>query len=538
VDEHSLSSALASFLTRRSAAPVEVGSIRQLAGGASCRVYSFEARQHGRAPRTLVLRLDADGGAVRSDRREEFVLLAAAARSGVTVPAVHWCGDATEGLGGAFFVMDLVTGEAIARRLLRDERYAQTRAVLPRQLAREAARIHDVDLTAPSLAFLRAREPSGQDPRRYAMAEIDKYRQILAAFSCDHPYPLLQLTARWLEQNAPGVLRPALVHGDYRVGNVMFDERGLTAVLDWELAHVGDAVEDLGWLCVRTWRFGNDDLAAGGLCSREELLAHYREEGGADVEPSHLLFWELFGNWKWAIICRMQAERHKGGKHPDVELAAIGRRLAETEDEILNLLGVGSGLASEHLAEATTGDTQARTAGAASAEIGDTQVRTAGAASAKPGGTPAATAAAPLAIAATPSGILDEPSAIELLEALGAFLKHELAGRLEGSAHFKALVGANVAGIVAREIALRPHHAAAQAQRLASLLQHDVEPHQPRDHDPMARELSFALCRRIEAGHADAGPWREQVLAHLRATVDEKLAIDNPARLGGSRQRP
>jgi aminoglycoside phosphotransferase (APT) family kinase protein len=330
-----LREALQKFLREHGHPGVAVTSLRELSGGASCRVYAFDLDT---GPPALVLRLDRAGGGVQGTRREEFALLDAAARAGVTVPRVHQFGDEADGLGGAFFVMDLVAGEALARRLLRDDRYAGTRRALPAQLGLELARLHSIDLAQPALSFLTARAPAGSQRRRFALAEVERYRQILDAMSADQPYPLLRLTARWLEQHAPEVRRPALVHGDFRIGNVMFDESGLTAVLDWELAHVGDPIEDLGWLCVRTWRFGNDDLAAGGLCSREHLLGHYRESGGEAGDPARLAWWELFGNWKWAIICRMQAERHRAGKWPDVELATIGRRVAETEQEILALL--------------------------------------------------------------------------------------------------------------------------------------------------------------------------------------------------------
>lgn len=339
--DEELGHALQQFLATRTGQPARVAALRQLAGGASCRVYSFDL-EGSSDPRTLVLRLDAvggtAGGAAGTVRREEYELLAAAARAGVTVPQVHWYGDEREGLGGAFFVMDLIGGEAIARHLLRERRYEHTRSVLPRDLARELARLHAVDLGDARLGFLAERAAGGADPRRFALAEVGKYRQLLEGFSAEQPYPLLMLVARWLEQHAPVLERPTLVHGDFRVGNVMFDETGLTAVLDWELCHIGDPIEDLGWLCVRAWRFGNDDKPAGGLCSRQQLCRHYADQGGIEVAPEALRFWELFGNWKWAIICRVQAARAGAGRHPDVELAAIGRRVAETEWEILELL--------------------------------------------------------------------------------------------------------------------------------------------------------------------------------------------------------
>ena len=340
VNDDNLRKALEQFLRSHGSPGVVVTSLEELSGGASCRVYRFEIDS---GPPALVLRLDRQGGGVDGTRRDEHALLDAARRAGVTVPAVHQLGAETDGLGGAFFVMDLVPGEALARRLLRDDRYAGARRALPAQLGRELARLHAIDAGQPSLSFLAARAPGGDDPRRFALAEIERYRQILDVMSADQPYPLLRLAARWLEQSAPEVRRPALVHGDFRIGNVMFDETGLTAVLDWELSHVGDPIEDLGWLCVRTWRFGNDSLAAGGLCSREELLGHYERSGGAAGAWSALAWWELFGNWKWAIICRMQAARHTAGKWPDVELAAIGRRVAETEQEILALLDSAAG---------------------------------------------------------------------------------------------------------------------------------------------------------------------------------------------------
>ena len=337
-----LQEALQSYLRDHGFEDATVASLRELSGGASCRVFAFELHA-GDEQRTLVLRLDAVGGGTQGSRREEFALLAAAKRAGVTVPAVLVAGGEHDGLGGAFFVMDLAPGEALARRLLRDDHYAVARVALPRQLGCELARTHEIDLAHPDLAFLAGRAPAGDDPRRFALAEVDRYEQILGAFSADQPYPLLKLVGRWLARHAPAVTRPVLVHGDFRVGNVMFDEAGLTAVLDWELSHIGDPVEDLGWLCVRTWRFGNDHLAAGGLCSREDLVAFHEEAGGVPCDPAALRWWELFGNWKWAIICRMQAERHKVGKRLDVELATIGRRVAETEHEILALLDAAKG---------------------------------------------------------------------------------------------------------------------------------------------------------------------------------------------------
>jgi aminoglycoside phosphotransferase (APT) family kinase protein len=234
--------------------------------------------------------------------------------------------------------MDRLAGEAIARKLHREDRYAKARQRLPEDLAISLARIHAIDPDDPRLASLRSEGIAGASSGDFAAREIARYRELLAHAGAGHPFPLLALAARWLEQSRPAGARQTVVHGDFRIGNVMFDEHGLTGVLDWELAHLGDPLEDLGWIAVRAWRFGRDDLAIGGLCSRERFWELYERESGVRVDPAAARYWEIFGNWKWAIICVMQGASHKAGPRPDVELAAIGRRVAEVEWEILDLL--------------------------------------------------------------------------------------------------------------------------------------------------------------------------------------------------------
>jgi len=152
------------------------------------------------------------------------------------------------------------------------------------------------------------------------------------------PHPVLELMERWLLERVPASGPAALVHGDYRIGNVIFGPEGLRAILDWELAHVGDPLEDLGWLCVRTWRFGSDALPVGGIGTREELVAAYEEAGGRRVDREALRFWEACGNFRVAVVWLQQSRIFLDGKVPSVELASLGRRTAETEEELLRLL--------------------------------------------------------------------------------------------------------------------------------------------------------------------------------------------------------
>ncbi len=314
------------------AAPVAVELLRPLAGGASRDIWAFDARlPDGRVER-LVLRRDPPGHHVQSSRRDEFALLGAAAAAGLPVPRVRWCEEDAAVLGAPFLLMEFVEGETLARRLLRDAKYAAARAALPRQLAAALAAIHALDPGLPALGFL-PRPPSGETP---AAAELARYEQIFRAVAPD-PHPALELALRWLAPHPPTPAALTVVHGDYRIGNVIFGPEGLRAVLDWELAHVGDPLEDLGWLCVRSWRFGADDRPAGGLCQREELFAAYERAGGRPVDPAAARWWEIFGNLKWAIICIMQARTFLDGAVKSVELASLGRRVAEMELELLEL---------------------------------------------------------------------------------------------------------------------------------------------------------------------------------------------------------
>jgi len=340
-DLESMQKRLAAFVAEREdLAPdaVRVTNLERLAGGASRLLWSFDCEIETPGGRSrcleLVLRQDPPGRIAPGVLELECALLGAAAEQGVPVPGVHWGVGDVEILGAPFFAMDRIAGEAIPRRLLRDEAYAATRGRLTAELGANLARIHAVDSERAELRERLTRPEAGRTP---ALAEIERlsagYRQLAV-----EPHPVLDLAERWLRQSAPEPSGLTLVHGDYRVGNVMFDEQGLVAVLDWELAHVGDPVEDLGWLCVKAWRFGNDALEVGGVGTRDELIAAYEDAGGVRVDRDALRFWEACGNFKLALVFITQARAYLDGSHPTVELASLGRRTAEPEAELLRLM--------------------------------------------------------------------------------------------------------------------------------------------------------------------------------------------------------
>jgi aminoglycoside phosphotransferase (APT) family kinase protein len=306
-----------------------VEGLRRLPGGASREIWHFVVARPGTPNEPLVLRRDPAGHVIESSRETEVALLEAASAAGVPVPAVRWCED-PKTFGSSGFVMAFVEGETIARRLLRDDAFAAARDVLPEQLAAALVRIHRMDPDAASLGALPRPDvvPAAQELARYA--------DILHGMAPD-PHPVLELAIRWLGRRLPGPATPAVVHGDYRIGNVIVGSEGLRAVIDWELTHVGDPMEDIGWLCVRAWRFGIDDKPVGGLCDRERFWSAYERAGGGRVDPAVARWWEVFGNLKWAIICIMQAQTFLGGVQ-NVELASLGRRTVETELELLDLV--------------------------------------------------------------------------------------------------------------------------------------------------------------------------------------------------------
>lgn len=304
-------------------------------GGASRQTWSFDAIVNGtRQP--LILRRDppAQGKtererAVAIDRATEFRVLRAAHDAGVRAPEPLFELTPQDGLGEAY-VMRRVVGIAIARKLLRDAPYEAARGKIAGQLGEILARIHATDpATLPPL------------PRREAADHIAGLRRSLDALG--RPQPVFELALSWLDRRKPAPLdRPVLVHGDYRTGNYLVDKTGVTTILDWELAHLGDPVEDLGWLCVKSWRFGAIDKPAGGFGRREELWAAYERAGGGRVDPSRAHWWEVFGTVHWGIICLNQAWKHLSGSIKSMEHASIGRRAVETEVDLLQLLKQGA----------------------------------------------------------------------------------------------------------------------------------------------------------------------------------------------------
>jgi len=314
---------LGGALTRQWNRPVVVEEVRRLSGGASMETWSALAVTDD-GTRQVILRRDRPGAPL-SSRLDEARLLRLVRAAGVPVPEVLGEGSGDE-VGTAYLVMEFLEGETIPRKLLRDETFAGAREVLVDQVGNALAHIHTIP--AADVAFL--------GPTLSPEQMVRTLSAVLVRLGCASPS--LELAVRWLLLHLPEMNPPVLVHGDVRNGNLMVVPDGLTAVLDWELAHPGQAAEDLGWFCVRAWRFGKDDKPAGGFGSREQLLDAYTASGGAVVSAADLRFWEVFGTLKWGATCLSQVGIHLRGDARSVELAAIGRRIAEVEYDLVLLM--------------------------------------------------------------------------------------------------------------------------------------------------------------------------------------------------------
>jgi len=460
----------------------EVTGLIRMSGGASRETWSFDARHDDGTIEPLILRRDPPGsiGLAASQMALEARALAAAAGAGVPVPRILASGDDDAALESPYIVMERIDGETIPRRILREEAYAGARQVLAAQCGQVLARIHRVDPDA--VGGLDRTDPLG------------RFREALDVLG--EPHPAFELGLRWLDANRPPPGPAGVVHGDFRNGNLIVGPEGIRAVLDWELVHAGDPLEDLGWLCVRAWRFGVD-RPVGGFGDYDDLIGAYEEESGTRVDRAALRWWEVLGTLKWGVICIMQAARHASGAVRSVELAAIGRRVCENEWDLLNLLPQPwAGAAADEGAGAVAAGAGSGVAAHVDAVDGDVVD---GGSTGGGGGRPPH----------------DAPDAVALLEAVREFLQADVLEATSGRVQYHTRVAANVVAMVERELTLGPAQAARHAEGL--------------------RRLGFSdpadLAAAIRDGRVDTR--LPEVAAFVRATVVDKLEVANP-RHGGA----
>lgn len=430
---------------------------RRLTGGANQETYAVDVVCRG-GPRRLALRRAA-GGALETTHGQpglavEAKLMDAARAAGVPEPEVIAVLTPADGLGEGF-LMHWVDGETLGARIARHDDFAAVRPRLARQCGEILARIHAIDVDAAGLRG----ELEELEPRAFVERTWANYR----AF--DTPQPMIDYTARWLLDNAPTDQRLTLVHNDFRNGNLMVDpEHGVVAVLDWEVAHIGDPMRDLGWICTHSWRFGVDELEVGGFGRLEDLIAGYESVSGNTVAREQIHYWQVFGSFWWAVGCLIMAQHYRDGPDSTVERPGIGRRSSECQIDCVNLLIPGP----VTLPEADGAHEQ------------------------------------------------NMPRTDELLTSVSDFLRGEVSTALGGRERYLARVAANSLDIVGRELALGGAGCAAEALRLRALL----------GQAGTLDDLRWLLVTRLRDGTIALD--NNTLQTHLRETVAARLAIDQP----------
>lgn len=434
-------------------------SVERLSGGASQETYRIYARIDD-AERPLALRRSA-GGLRGEDSAfnppglpAEARLMQCARAAGVPAPEVHYVLAEADGLGEGF-LMEWLDGETLGARIVRAPELAELRPRLAFECGRILARIHAIDLRATGLD--QALEVIR--PREFIKRIWERYRQFPT------PQPMIDYAGRWLLEHLPASGELQLVHNDFRNGNLMVDAQGVVAVLDWETAHIGDPMRDLGWICTNSWRFGRTDLPVGGFGHYEDLFAGYEAESGVQVAPERVKFWEVFGSFWWAVGCLGMAEHYRSGPDSSVERPAIGRRTSECQVDLVNLLIPGP------------------------AKLVEAEDLTAAA---------------------------DMPRLDELLVSVRDYLRGEVMSATQGRTNFLARVAGNSLDIVLRDLASGPAHRKAERQRLRALLGEDA------DLDALRWRLVAGL--RDESIALDHPGLAE----HLRNAVVNQVAIDQP----------
>ena len=319
--------ALLAVIRARMPGITELRNLQRLSAGATMQTWSFDALLEGQV-QPLILRRRPPGNAQPDDfvrSGTEATVIRAAVDAGVPAPIVRYVLQPEDGLGGGF-VMERIDGETIPKKIHRQLTSDALRLALLRQVGAAAANIHAVPVARMSglrtLSIEQVLDDAREDYRRQGQTR-----------------PVFELALRYLSERTPSSgYTPRLVHGDYRMGNLIVGPTGLAAVLDWDLCYIGDPMLDLAWFCLPPWRFGRIDQPAGGVGRREDLFAAYESTTGERVDRERVRYWEIFGSLRWGLMCSGMVEWFRSGRDRGVERAMIARRASESELDLLRIL--------------------------------------------------------------------------------------------------------------------------------------------------------------------------------------------------------
>jgi aminoglycoside phosphotransferase (APT) family kinase protein len=437
---------------------IRLDEVERLSAGASQETYCIKVTlQEG--PAKLAMRRASGGEEVEISAQHpglavEALLMQTAASFGVPEPKIYHVLRPEDGLGNGF-IMQWLEGFTLGAKIVKAPELDEVRPKLAFMCGEILARIHGIDLQATGLN----QHLQLLSPKEYVHQTWQRY------IDFNTPQPMIDYTGRWLMDNLPEDFVPALVHNDFRNGNIMVDESGVVAVLDWEVAHIGDPMRDLGWMLTHSWRFGRAELPVGGFGLAEDFFSGYESISGGKVNRQAVKFWQVFGSFWWAVGCLGMAEHYRTGPDQSVERPGIGRRTSECQVDCVNLLIPGP-------VEVVQPDE-------------------------------------------TNTGI-DMPSIDELLGSVIDFLRLDVMDTTQGRTNFLARVASNSLDIVRREVSLGQPGLNEERSRLQSLF----------NSGGSVVDLRWQLVRGLRDGSIALDT--ANLAEHLRATVVNQIAIDQP----------
>lgn len=456
-DATEFESKLEKVLVKHIAGCSKLVSAERLSGGIAQETYRLSIIVGGNQ-KPLALRRAAGGEYVKPSADHpgipvEALLMKCAREAGVPEPEVHYVLTGDDDLGDGF-IMEWLDGEALGARIVRSDQFKDIRPKLAYECGRILAKIHRIDLKRSGLDRKLAVIP----PDEFVDQTWERYKQYHT------PQPMIDYTARWLKENLPGNSESTLVHNEFRNGNIMISAEKVIAVLDWEAAHIGDPMRDLGWLCTNSWRY-NSDKPVGGFGDYQDLFRGYEDESGKRIDAEQVKFWEVFGSFWWAVVSLGLVHRHRTGLDKSVEQPAAGRRSSESQVDCVNLIIAG-----------------------------------------------------PVEVIAAPelASTLDMPSADELLTSVRDFLRQDVMGETSGRTNFLARVASNSLDIVIRERALGSKLRERELARL-------IDFYETEDN---LENLSWRLVSELRDGTLSLE--NDALKTHLRSTVVNQIAIDQP----------
>ena len=305
----------------------KVSNLAPLTGGASKEIWKFEVSNAKQSTKMILRRGSGIEGPLAIKTADEARIQKEVIKVGAPVPIILAVSKNEEELGDSY-IMHFVEGESIARKILRDKEYKKALPILAYQCGEAIAKIHNVDVN--NFSFL---------PKKPAEDQLEDLYSTYQSF--EQPSPVFEYAYLWLKEQDFGNFQESLVHGDFRLGNIIVNSDGLQSIIDWELAHIGNPLQDLGWVCGNSWSFGKNDKVVGGFGELEDLLEGYNSVSKLKVNKEMVRCWQVFGTFRWGVICLIQAYAHLNGTINSIEKAAIGRRVSETEIDIVDLLFLG-----------------------------------------------------------------------------------------------------------------------------------------------------------------------------------------------------